>query len=186
MSGRNIHNPGKRILRSNSLIAGSTKQINMGKVPAKRKLRSKSTTPNKVAAHNSGTKQKSYEPSKTREQTTSRMQIKENLIPVKCGSSCALTETVHHLALQNSNQSNELVLANKQLAQMQNKYINALEVQFIRDEKVRKYQKQMKNKIALLKSEIEKHQTENSVQNLIDFDDEDGVNTGNRTFSTFY
>lgn len=90
MSTEEVYKPGKRVLRSNSVIAGPKKAIKE-KMPAKRILQSKKTK--------SSLNANPYVPVKPVESRN-----KENMC-------CALTETVNRLVLQNTKQYDDLIMS---------------------------------------------------------------------------
>lgn len=161
MSDNNVYIPGKRVLRSQSLLSGSTNLIYSAKVPAKR---AKQPTSNKC------------EPKKPA--NSRKEQNKEN-------SCCSLTETVNALVLQISKQNDELVSSRKQLVEMQTKYINLWENHFVRNEKAVECKKKMEDEISFLKSELEKAHPQQVVQDLICFDDNID-NIGNTSCVIYY
>lgn len=181
MSGDQIQRPGKRTLRSNSIIVGSANPMNEAKIPAKR-LKSILC---RSGVKNVGAKEKSPVAKKTSSRKPPKenvMSPKENVMPVECSLSCGLIGYVKELVSQVTKQNNELVLAKDQLAQIQNKYIELLESQYIQNENTKKRQHEMEHEISSLKMKIKKNATEKFVKDLIVFDDSADANRGNSAF----
>lgn len=167
MSKDNKKNPivvaGKRNCRSNSVLERSNKSVIVidkqpnGLVYAS----SRDPKPNKLRVKNKG-------------------QNRNTTYPVQCSSSsCELLKTVHFLVEQHTKQCNEIMLAKKQLMEMQNKYINALEVSYLRNEKYIKSKETMQAKISVLQSEIGRIKSDMFVDDLIDLEGGSAENEGN-------
>lgn len=172
MSGEKIQQPGKRLLRSNSILVGSANPLNEVKIPAKRPKH----TADRIGVKNVRAKETSLVAKKT----SSQKPPKENVIPAECSLSCGLIGSMKELVAQVTKQANELVLAKDQLAQLQNKYIKVLENQYVQAENAKKRQREMEHEILSLQTEMKKNPADKFVKDLIDFDGAAEENIGNR------